>query len=228
MKSYPIKRIIATAVACVLFMLAAVYYAIHYNQSRLVVPMDWETYVFQANDLPMLLAIGCCCLFVLYVFWLMVKAIISNSRTQAQNKRTRRLDPRLGWLGVLGFLGFAGFWTYRIAGEIFPFCFFAFFGFFGFFYEGKMSDIYMDERFRENATRAQLVALKIGFSIMMLALILLGRGALLGSLEYTAIAVLILLSCTIGLVMFLSEYLLYRYDYDDKLEDDEDGRYGEL
>lgn len=51
--------------------------------------------------------------------------------------RTRRLNPKLGLLGFFGFLGFiGGAWTR-----------FVFFGFFGFFYEGKMSNTLMDERF---------------------------------------------------------------------------------
>lgn len=49
-----------------------------------------------------------------------------------QNTRTRRINPRLGWLGLLGLLGILGFFT----GEGFLFLFFWFFGFFGFFYEG--------------------------------------------------------------------------------------------
>jgi len=45
-----------------------------------------------------------------------------------------------------------------------------------------------------------------------------GRGALLGSLDYTLIAVLIALSLTVALDLFLSEYLLYRYDHSDQLD----------
>ena len=45
-----------------------------------------------------------------------------------QNTRTRRINPRLGWLGLLGLLGILGFFT----GEGFLFLFFWFFGFFGF------------------------------------------------------------------------------------------------
>lgn len=108
---------------------------------------------------------------------------------------TRKIDPRLGWLGVLGFLGFAGFYTYSADGSVFPFAFFLFFGFFGFYYEGRMSGTFMDERFRENIVRARLRAYRITFLTMMAALVILALG------------------------IFLSEYLLYRYDHDDQADE---------
>lgn len=82
-----------------------------------------------------------------------------------------------------------------------------------------MSGTFMDERFRENAAHAQLTAYKTTFSITFLALILLCRGKLFGSLEYTLIAVIIVLSLALACGLFLSEYLLYRYDHDDLAEE---------
>lgn len=76
----------------------------------------------------------------------------------------------------------------------------------------------MDERFRENRMRAEYTAMKIGFSILFLSAILLSRGKLLGSLEYSFIALSIVLSLVLGLVLFLQEYLLYRYDHSDSEE----------
>ena len=92
-------------------------------------------------------------------------------------------------------------------------------------FEGKMSGTFMDERFRENARRAQLAAYRTGFGILLVTVAVLGRGALGGNLEYTLIALLCVLSLTLGLVIFLQEYLLYRYDHDDALpaKDDECG-----
>jgi hypothetical protein len=58
---------------------------------------------------------------------------------------TRKANPKLGVLGPCGFLDLLRH------GRCFPFVFFLSFGFWGFFYEGKMSGIFMDERFRENA-----------------------------------------------------------------------------
>ena len=50
------------------------------------------------------------------------------------------------------------------------------------------------------------------------ALLILCQGKLLGSLEYTLIATIIVLSLTLALGIFLPEYLLYCYDHDDRIE----------
>ena len=86
---------------------------------------------------------------------------------------------------------------------------------------GRMSGTFMDERFRENIVRAKLKAYRITFDIMFFALVILCQGKLFGSLEYTLIAVIIMLSLALALGMFLSEYLLYRYDHDDQIDEGE-------
>lgn len=43
----------------------------------------------------------------------------------------------------------------------------------------------MDERFRENAARAQLKAYKIGFAINFIAFIIFSQGYILKNAEYT-------------------------------------------
>ena len=114
---------------------------------------------------------------------------------------------------------FQRFWVYPQTGEVFPFAFFLFFGFFGFFFEGKMSHTLMDERYTENRAKAQLTAAKTALSIIFVAVILLaqGRGG-----DAVLIALLIVLSLTLALYLFLSEYLLYRYDHDDLPAEDFD------
>lgn len=92
---------------------------------------------------------------------------------------------------------------------------FVFFIFFGFYYEGKMSGTFMDEQFRENAARAQLKAYKIGFTINFIALIIFSQGYILKNAEYTLAALIILLSLSLALCIFLGEYLLYHYDNDE-------------
>ena len=85
-----------------------------------------------------------------------------------------------------------------------------------------MSGTFMDERFHENAAQASLKASNITLSIIFLALILLCQGKLFGNLEYTLIAFIIILSAAFALKIFLSEYLLYRYDHDDQADESED------
>ena len=222
MKTNKMKIWIGCGIVCVLSVLLSLWYAVAYNDSRLVVPMDFKDYIFDIKDLPMIVSVSLTCIYLVALF---VMLFIHAGKKQRQAKETgitRKINPKLGSLGVLGFLGFAGFWTYSVDGIIFPFAFFLFFGFFGFYYEGKMSGTFMDERFRENIARAKLKAYKITFGVMLIALIILCQGKLFGNLEYTLIAAIITLSLALALGIFLSEYLLYRYDHDDQAEEGEE------
>lgn len=212
------KLTVILGVIVVLLLAAASWYSITFNDWRLVAPMD--RYAFQPSDLPMLTSIGLLVLYCFYLMALLIRAIIASKQRQAISKTTRKLNPRLGLLGFAGFFGLLGFWTYSAYQVVFPFVFFAFFGFFGFFYEGEMSNTLMDERFEENRMRAELSAHRVMGGAVFLTLLLLGQGALLGSLEFTLIAVLVALSLAVALDLFLSEYLLYRYDHDDRLNAD--------
>ena len=219
MKTSKKKIWIGCGIFCVLSALLSSWYAVAYNDSRLVVPMDFKDYVFDIKDLPMIVSIFLVCVYLAALF---VMLFIHGGKKRRQAKETdvtRKINPKLGCLGVLGFLGFAGFWTYPVDGTVFPFAFFLFFGFFGFYYEGKMSGTFMDERFRENIARAKLKAYRITFGVMLVPLIILCQGKLFGNLEYTLIAAIIILSLALGLGIFLSEYLLFRYDHDDQAEE---------
>lgn len=222
MKKNKVKLWAGCGIFCIAAMVLSTWYTVTFNDSRLVVPMDFGSYSFIPQDLPMLLSVSLFGLYALALCFLLVRSIRKNKRDTTRTNRTRRVHPRLGFLGLLGFLGFAGFWAYPATGDVSPFLFFLFFGFFGFFYEGKMSGTLMDERFRENAARAQLITYRTTFSITLLALLILCQGKLLGSLEYTLIATIIVLSLTLALGIFLPEYLLYRYDHDDRIEEGEE------
>lgn len=218
MKKFNWKFTVILGVIVVLLLAASCWYAITFNDWRLVAPMDFGAYEFLSKDLPMLGALFLFILYVLYLLALLLGAIIANKRRLAGSKTTRKLNPKLGLLGFLGFFGCLGFWSYGAFREVFPFIFFVFFGFFGFFYEGKMSNTLMDERFVENKLRAEAAAHHVTQAVLLLTLVLAGRGALLGNLEYTLVAVLIVLSLALALDMFLGEYLLYRYDCADQMD----------
>ncbi len=217
MKNNKVKLWAGGGIICVMAMLLSVWYAVTFNDFRLVAPMDFGSYSFIPRDLPMILSVSLFCVYAIALCLSLLIAARKNKGDITRSNTTRRIDPRLG------FLGFGGFWAYPATGDIFPFLFFLFFGFFGFFYEGKMPGTLMDERFRENAARAQLVTYRTTFGITLLALLILCQGKLLGSLEYTLIAAIIVLSLTLALGIFLPEYLLYRYDHDDRMEEGEDG-----
>lgn len=222
MKTNKKKIWIGCGILCVLSVLLSSWYAVAYNDSRLVVPVDSTDYVFDIRDLPMIISVSLTCAYLVALF---VMIFIHARKTQRQVEETgitRKINPKLGWFGVFGFFGFVGFWTYPLNGTVYPFVSFLFFGFFGFYFEGKMSGTFMDERFRENVVRAKLKAYQITFGIMFGALIILCQGKLFGNLEYTLIAAIIILSLALGLGIFLSEYLLYRYDHDDQAEEGEE------
>ena len=117
-------------------------------------------------------------------------------------------EPQAGAAGPFG------------VGSIFPFVFFLFFGFFGFFFEGKLSGTLMDERYRENQLRARTTANRIALTIIFLAVLLLGQGKIMGSLELTLVAFVIVVVLALALELFLSSYLLYRYDHDEPVDGD--------
>lgn len=220
MKKTAVKWLIGLGAFCLTLVLGAAWYAMTFNEGRLVTLTDFSTYVFRPADLPMILAIVLLAVYVVVLVALVMKVAFQN--IGARKTVTRSLNPKLGLLGILGFLGFSGIWTYRLDGSIFPFCFFLFFGFFGFFFEGKMSGTFMDERFRENAQKAQLVAYKVGFILLFLLLLLVGRQTR-ANLDLIAIIYVVAIALILALVLFLSEYLLYRYDFDDRQALEEDG-----
>ncbi len=217
--------LIGTGVLVILLMAASSLYSVKYNEARLVEPMDFSQYVFRMKDLPMIVSGVLFCIYIGCLIVLIIRTASRNAREVEETHTTRRISPKFGFFGFFGFLGFLGFWTYSARGDIFPVFFFLFFGFFGFFYEGKMSHTFMDERYQENAKRAQHGALKIAFGVMVAALVVLCYGGRLrkdpGIIMLSAAS---LLALGVGLVLFLSQYLLYRYDREDscpKGEEDE-------
>ena len=197
---------------CVLVSLLAAWSDLTYNSGRLVYPMD-SSYSFHPSDIPMLLALTLDVFCALTLLTFILRELIFSRRRESETHRTRQLNPRLGFLGLFGFCGFLGFLPISELSTYTPFVFFLFFGFFGFFYEGRMSNTLMDERFQENVRRAKLDAYKLGIGIVHLLVI--ANGLIDCSPELRASVMLVVLSLTMGLVLFLQEYLLYRYDQQD-------------
>lgn len=198
---------------------AAVWFDLTHNGGRLVYPMD--SYDFSPADIPMLLALTLdACYLIGIGIWLGLGAVRQKMQ-ESETHRTRKLNPKLGLLGFLGFLGFAGFWSYGALGDLTPFAFFGFFGFFGFFFEGRMSGTLMDERYKENAAKAERNSYRVGFIIIFLLLILGGQASRFKA-ELIAPVLIIGVSLAVALTIFLSSYLLYRYDHDDAAAMEED------
>ena len=214
MKNNNKKLIIFFGVFCVLLTIASFLYTAVFNDARFIAPMDMSDYVFRMKDLPVIISCVLLTLYVLYIFVLIIKSAIKNKNREEDTGFTRTLNPKYGYCGLFGLFGFMGFWTYSVDKTVFPFVFFMFFGFFGFFYESKMSNTLIDERYKENRIKAQIAADKIAMSVIFIAVLFLGQGKLMGNLEYTLIAFVIVVALSIALKMFLGMYLLYHYDND--------------
>lgn len=222
MKKTNVRRIIVSGIASILLLAASVWYSVTFNDSRLVKPMEFSEYTFQIQDLPMILSVILWMVYLVCLFFLLVRARLAEKSRETQTQTTRRINPKYGFFGFFGFFGFMGFWTYSVDKTVFPFVFFLFFGFFGLFYEGKLSGTFMDERFQENQMKAHMKANKTALTIIFLATLVLGQGKLMGNLEYTFIAFVIVVALSLALEVFLEEYLLYRYDHDDQMEESEE------
>ena len=204
-----IKHLIFMGIACTLLLVSSSIYAVLYNHSRLVEPMDFSTYAFHIKDTPMIVS-GI--LFIAWIIYMVISIIKYGMHKPVDPTHTKKLSPYLGFLGFFGFLGFAGFWTYSDAGIIYPFLFFTFFGFFGFYYDGKLSNTLRDKLFEQNVKTASIKAYKTGFALLFIVIWGIGMGMLSNNLEWCAIFMLISISLIYALVLFLDKYYLYRLE----------------
>lgn len=211
-----IRRLILGAVVTIALLLLGVALSLSFNDGRWVYNMDLSTYSFQPKDLFMLVPgalLFCYAIYFLVAIWShVVKLMFTKEPSEDGRHYSRTVSPKFGWCGFLGFLGFAGFWTYANSGEITPFIFFICFGCFGFFFEGKLSHTLEDELFQENRRRAELKAYRIGFVLLYFVILLIGMGLFKRNVEWCAVFMLASMSLIYGLVLFLTNYLLYRYE----------------
>lgn len=140
-----------------------------------------------------------------------ITEILNKNNFNKMNTHTRRINPKLGIFGVFGVMGFLGFMETSSGVNTVPFClFFSFFGFFGFFYEGKMSNTFIDERFKENTSKAKSIGTTTGLMIIIIVTIVFA-----GRINDAKLLVKILISTialAFGISGFLQQYLLYRFE----------------
>ncbi len=98
------KFLIGWGILCVLLLLASSWYAVTFNDSRLVVPMDFKSYDFQVKDLPMILSVTLACIYGITLLGMLVLSGCKQRQQIEKTNRTRKLNPKLGYLGFLGFL----------------------------------------------------------------------------------------------------------------------------
>ena len=68
MKKNKLKFWIGGGIFCAAALLASIWYAVTFNDSRLVVPVDLGSYTFTPKDLPMILSVLLTCGYVLALF----------------------------------------------------------------------------------------------------------------------------------------------------------------
>lgn len=135
--------------------------------------------------------------------------VLNKNNFNKMNTHTRKINPKLGILGIFGVMGFLGFIESGV--NTVPFClFFSFFGFFGFYYEGKMSNIFIDERFKENANKAKSIGTTTGLIIIVVATMLFaGR---INNMKLLLKIIISIIGLAFGISLFLQQYLLYRFE----------------
>lgn len=125
------------------------------------------------------------------------------------NQYTRKISPLLCILGVLGIIGPI---AYYFTGETYTLGFMLFFGFFSFYFEGKMSNQLIDERFRENSMKASSIAFRTGLTMIFLS-IMFSIQYLEGYSMKMAYHFLVgAVSLTFGITLTMHQYLIYKFD----------------
>lgn len=197
------KVLILLGVICVMLLIVSSYYTATFNDSRLLEPMDFSTYSFVPRDIPMIFSTALTIIYLIFLFISIADAIIGENKAVRTVNAVREVNPKRGYLGFLGFLGFWGFWRSDI------FIMFVLFGFFGYFYEAKMSGILMDGEFYKKLRTAQLAAFKVTLAFTCFTLIIITRIPFLHM--HIKAMIVVVIAVSLALVIFLDEYLLYRY-----------------
>lgn len=99
MKRSKIKAIVIPGILCLLILSASIWYSVRYNESRLVVPTELETYQFCLKDIPMICSIAITIIYVCYLLACLGRINIHQKKNVLQMNRTRRISPKLVFLG---------------------------------------------------------------------------------------------------------------------------------
>ena len=101
MKMNKKKIWIGCGILCVLSVLLSSWYAVIYNDSRLIVPMGFKDYVFDIRDLPMIVSVSLTCVYLVVLFVMLFIHVGKKQRQAEETGVTRKINPKLGCLGVL-------------------------------------------------------------------------------------------------------------------------------
>ncbi len=221
MKKFQYKILPIILISSFILLVIGFVYSAIFNDMRFIKPLDLDTYEFIIKDLVTLIPAG---LFVLVgvfssIFYsaIVFKYFIVNSENNINNsKYTKKVNSKLGLLGLLGLLGFTGFIPFhKILGlpialdTSYLFALFSLFGLFSLYYQGKYSNILIDERFLYNKMKADSLTYKssLFFIIIISALVLSGM-----SIAIIKILLISIIALSLAMTFILKSYLLYHFD----------------
>lgn len=214
MKKKRFRLLILGVIAILLFGITA-YLSVKTNQGRLLYPATFTDYTFRIADLPLIVGWVVLAVFLIDLVATLTVHHMATKRDFDKHGRVIRPNPKLGYLGFLGFTGFLGVFTELLYRNAAPFTLFILFGFFGYFYEDKITKTLSDERQRINRREAQAKANGLGFKLQILVLILAMLAGMTGHVSIVAAVLTAGVSLVCALTIYLTEYLVYRYDKND-------------
>ncbi len=185
-------------------------YAVLFNESRLIVPTDLNTYQFKLQDLIFGLPV------VIFIFSVIIASVYypikifknTTFKKYELGEYTDKTNINSCLWGIFGFipLFFYTKYSYEIV------VFFAFFGFFSCYYKSKFNEILIDERFLFNQSKADAQAYRVAFTIIAVSFIL-SVPRISGVALNTFLLSIIALSYAVAEI--LKSYYLYKYDMEE-------------
>ncbi len=213
-----------------IFTIIGTIHSILLNESRLILPMDYQTYVFRWADLifgiPLLVFVLSVCFATIYY---PIRLFNQDFNTGVLMKYTLgEYTPNIGkyrWLGCLGgLLGFIPIISNisnplnSLTGQFYNnsnyvmIVFFMFFAQFAYYYQNKFSNILIDERFLFNVAKAEAKAYRTSFFIIVVAFLLV-----FPRLDGTILNIFLLsiIAISFATSQVLKAYYIYLYDMEE-------------
>lgn len=98
MKTSKMKIWIGCGIFCVLSILISSWYAVTFNDSRLVRLMDFKNYTFDIRDLPILISVSATCVYLTALFvMLVIRKEKSRGRRKNQASPVKSIRGLGGW-----------------------------------------------------------------------------------------------------------------------------------
>ncbi len=216
-----------TLILSFIFTIIGTIHSVFFNEKRLIVPTDLNTYVFRWADLifgvPLTIFVLSVCFATIYY---PIRLFNQDFNTGVLVKyRLGENTPKIGkycWLGcfggLLGFLPLIPDTSLPLSQQFYNesnyemVFFFLFFAQFARYYQYKFSDILVDERFLFNVAKAEAKAYRTAFFIIVVAF-LLAFPRLNGTALNTLLLAVIALSFSASQI--LKAYYLYLFDMEE-------------